>query len=57
MESITKEMQLEIETLGLMVADEVRKFVEARLIKFRVINFMGFSLGGVIARAALQHLL
>lgn len=55
-ESITKEMEKSIEELGQKVAEEVLKYVETSIIRYDVINFVGFSLGGLLVRASLQHL-
>jgi hypothetical protein len=34
----------------------VRKYIERSLFQFSLINFIGFSLGGLIARSAFAHL-
>jgi esterase/lipase len=55
-ESITQEMDKCIEDLGKKVADEVIKHVGNSIINYDRINFVGFSLGGVIVRACLGEL-
>jgi alpha/beta superfamily hydrolase len=42
--------------LGQTTASEVIKYIENTPTRFELINFIGFSLGGIIARSAFQHL-
>lgn len=55
-ESITPEMDKSIEDLGAKVAEEVAKYVEHSMFHYEFINFIGFSLGGLIVRACLEGL-
>ena len=49
-------MNKSIEELGRKVAEEVLKHVEQTITKYDKINFVGFSLGGLLVRASLEHL-
>ena len=55
-ESITNEMNQSIEHLGSQAADEIIRYINNSLYYFTSINFVGFSLGGLIARSAFKHL-
>lgn len=55
-ESITNEMNQSIEHLGSQTAEEITKYINNSLYFFTSINFVGFSLGGLIARSAFSHL-
>lgn len=54
--SIEDEIDEEIEKLGEMVAQEVRLHIINTLNEYKRINFVGYSLGGILARQSLQHL-
>lgn len=45
-----------IETLGETVAQEVRLHILNSLNNYKRINFIGYSLGGIIARESVKHL-
>ena len=45
-----------IEKLGEAVAQEIRLHVLNSLNNYRRVNFIGYSLGGIIARESLKHL-
>jgi triacylglycerol esterase/lipase EstA (alpha/beta hydrolase family) len=49
-------MNKSIEELGKRVAEEVTRHVEQTITKYDKINFVGFSLGGLLVRASLEHL-
>lgn len=53
-ESITNEMNQSIEHLGSQAADEIIRYISNSLYYFTAINFIGFSLGGLIARSAFR---
>jgi pimeloyl-ACP methyl ester carboxylesterase len=53
---IEDDIDEEIEKLGEMVAQEVRLHLINSLNEYKRINFIGYSLGGIVARQALQHL-
>jgi pimeloyl-ACP methyl ester carboxylesterase len=55
-ESITSDMNQSIEHLGQQAANELIKYLEYAIFNFTLINFIGFSLGGIIARAAFVYL-
>lgn len=49
-------MNKSIEELGKKVAEEVVKHTEQTINRYDRINFVGFSLGGLLVRASLEHL-
>lgn len=49
-------MEGSIEELGKKVAEEIIQHVDRALMRYEVINFVGFSLGGLIVRACLSEL-
>ena len=49
-------MNKSIEDLGKSVAEEVKRHLLKTLNHYSQINFVGFSLGGLIIRACLPHL-
>jgi pimeloyl-ACP methyl ester carboxylesterase len=55
-ESITNDMNQSIDSLGNQAAEEVRAEIAKRMFDYSHINFVGFSLGGLIARAAFAKL-
>lgn len=54
--SISTEMNKDIFTLGEMIADEVRHHIKGSQNRYTRVNFIAFSLGGVLARAAVDNL-
>ena len=54
--SIEDEIDESIEKLGEMVAQEIRLHLINTLNDYKRINFIGYSLGGILARQSLQHL-
>jgi triacylglycerol esterase/lipase EstA (alpha/beta hydrolase family) len=54
--SIEDEIDETIEKLGEMVAQEVRLHLINSLNDYKRINFIGYSLGGILARQSLKHL-
>ena len=53
-----KQTEDDIEQLGIRLADEVKQYVRENCpgTMMSKINFIGYSLGGVVIRAALKHL-
>lgn len=49
-------MDESIEKLGEMVADEVMQQLLKTQNNYKAINFIGYSLGGIVAREAVKHL-
>lgn len=47
-------MEKSIEELGKKVAEEVIRHIDKSLLHYQIINFVGFSLGGLIVRACLS---
>lgn len=54
--SIEKSTNEGIEYLAQKIANEIEFYVDNSYEVIRKINFIGFSLGGVLARACLKHL-
>lgn len=55
-QSITQEMNQSIESLAIKAAEEIRKYLKNSFFGFTNLNFIGFSLGGIIARAVFELL-
>lgn len=55
LKNISPRILEDLDTIGRAAADEIRDFVKLRPF-IRRINFVGFSLGGVIIRACLPYL-
>jgi hypothetical protein len=49
-------MNQSIESLAIKAAEEIRKHLKKSFFGFTNINFIGFSLGGIIARAVFELL-
>ena len=56
LESITDRMEESIESLGHTAAHEIESHIDNSVMTYSALNLVGFSLGGLIARAALKHL-
>ena len=54
--TIEDEIDNPIETLGEAVAQEVRIHLLNSMNCYKRLNFVGYSLGGIIARQSLKHL-
>lgn len=54
--SLQNDMEEDIEALGKLLADEVKKHLLISYHKYKRINFVGYSLGGIVARESLKHL-
>jgi triacylglycerol esterase/lipase EstA (alpha/beta hydrolase family) len=54
--SLEDETSGNIETLGEKFAQEVERFIQRSAFEYKRINFVGYSLGGVIIRAGMRHL-
>jgi triacylglycerol esterase/lipase EstA (alpha/beta hydrolase family) len=54
--SIQNDMDENIEKLGEKLASEIKMHINNSLNSYKKINFIGYSLGGVIIREALKYL-
>lgn len=54
--TLENDVDYSIEEMAVVVASEIKRYIICSFLKIDSISIVGYSLGGIISRAALRHL-